>query len=164
MDFADFCKGAEVDDVLVQALFRQARLKLHRLVKTAESRYFLEQESIYREKARDNSASATDELSVDKAETAASEIAAALLEAELLEPFARLQRQEAALQQRYETYPVARSLRLATESAIFGLQRTINRGVQSLIEARNETLGDGHFDSFVPSQYEDEDDDDGAGI
>ncbi len=55
---------------------------------------------------------------------------------------------------------MARSLRLATESAIFGLQRTINRGVQSFIEARNETLGDGHFDSFAPSPYEDGDDED----
>jgi hypothetical protein len=264
LDFTDFCKGAEIDDVLVQALFRQARSKLQRLVKQAESQYFTEQETLYNdnkaataavsgkgegegkvggqsaadtsvvgessakkgekaartsskdggssggesvaetsvgkgngavetsatgkressagegarngeregenatrngkgesesaagtvagkssggEGAAENSAVGEGESSAGEgAETSPSEIAAALLVAELLEPFALLQRQEAALQQRYEAYPYARSVRLATESAFFGLTSTINRGVQSLIEARNETRGDGHFD------------------
>ncbi len=73
MDFADFCKGAEIDDVLVQALFRQARLKLVRLIKQAESRYFHEQESIYIKKVRDSKDSAADgDSTSEKTETSAS--------------------------------------------------------------------------------------------
>lgn len=144
IDFSDFCRAADIDDVLIQVLFRRARQKLSDLVKEAEQTYYKEQESLFEEKGGQEADNDNEDQPSMNQQTASS-ILASLIEADTGMAFRSLRKEEMAALHRKENFPGAHLLRSGVQSVLFGMQDSMSRSVKNIMEARAETRGNGEF-------------------
>lgn len=143
MDFQDFVRAVELDDVLIQALFRRPRTKLVNLMSTAE------------QQARDNiqeiinnnggSRNASDDRTLDRGNTLSNEnassknikrlssdIMTSVIEGEFRNAFNQMKTSEST---KRPAFPIANAVGRATISAAIGLAAKVTSGAQAFMEA-----------------------------
>lgn len=142
MDVKDFIKAAELDDVLIQVVFRRSRYRMVSILHEAETKV--------RTLSSEDLSSLTDRFKLEESSgrrgsrtLSSKDITATLIEDELKAIFANSVKGSNGRTDSSDsrpTFPIANAVGRATLSAALGLATKVTIGAQAFMEAASETF------------------------